>query len=198
MKRLIVILLTLPLCVWAIDSAAQTEDKAPPPDMTTSIIVRDREILSSLSESQRASYSVSHNDIEKIFYFVADSFMEQEWGLYTNGEKYAIVTSGSSKEVGSPFENTTWKIHSHSDTQPTDKDEIQSMGYWLYYENRAFNAAGKLIDNSSPWYVANRTPNDLDNLKESKIPSIVYFPISGHVYRMNENTLPTLLKTRHK
>ncbi len=29
MKRLIVILLTLPLCVWAIDSAAQTADKEP-------------------------------------------------------------------------------------------------------------------------------------------------------------------------
>ena len=169
-----------------------------PPDMTTSIVVRDKTILSSLSELKRSPYSVSHNDIENVFYFAADVFIGQEWGLYSDGKQYAIVTSGSKEAVESPLENTIWKIHSHSDTPPNDKEEIQSMGYWFYYENQAFGADGKLKDKNSPWFVASKRPNDLSNLRESGISSYVYFPLSGHTYKMNKNTLPSLVNIRHK
>ena len=167
-----------------------------PPDLTTSLIIQDKSILPSLSKAQMASYSVNKTEMENLFYFAADAFREQEWGLYANGERYAIATANKIDQVKSPIENITWKIHSHSDTMPNDKEEIQSMGYWFYYENQAFNAKGKLIDNSSPWNEANLLPNDLHNLKESSIPSFVYFPKSGHVYKMNKSTLPTIVKTR--
>ena len=169
-----------------------------PPDLTTSLIIQDKSILPSLSMTKRASYSVNKTEMENIFYYVADSFMEQEWGLYSNGKQYAIATLGAHDKVESPFDNTIYSMHSHSDTPPDDRSEIESMGYWFYYENLAFNENGKLINKSSPWFEANLLPNDLHNLRESGISSYVYFPKSGNVYKMNKSTLPTIVKNRQK
>ena len=134
-------------------------------------------------------------DLVKHFY--GELFLEQEWGLYANGVHYAIATANKIDAVESPLEDVIWKIHSHSDTPPTDREEIRSMGYWFYYEDQAFNADGKLINKRSPWYEANPKPNDLYNLRNhSSISSRVYFPRSGHVYKMNKNSLPSLVETR--
>ena len=100
-----------------------------PPDLTTSLIIQDKSILPSLSMTKRASYSVNKTEMENIFYYVADSFMEQEWGLYSNGKQYAIATLGAHDKVESPFDNTIYSMHSHSDTPPDDRSEIESMGY---------------------------------------------------------------------
>ena len=167
-----------------------------PPDFTNSIIIRDRSILPSLVSSNRISSSSNCRDIENIFFFLADSFNEIEWGLYTDGVQYAIVTAHSNSHVSSPFNNTIRKMHSHPNTPPNDREEIESMGYW-FYDDRPFKD-GKLIDRSAPWYEATIRPNDLTILRDTKIPSLVYFPFSGHLYKLNRDTLPVLVRTRQK
>ena len=129
-----------------------------------------------------------------IFYFVADSYGDREWGLYQSGSYYSLITSGSRDHVASPLEKTTWKIHSHSDTLPNDKLELESMGYWPY--NDSDFKDGKLINKNASWFEAPAIPNDLYNLKRSKIPSRVYFPLSGHVYQLHTTRLPSIIEKR--
>ena len=93
-------------------------------------------------------------------------------------------------------DKTTWKIHSHSDTDPTDRAEIESMGYWFYYETDFQN--GKLINKNAQWSEAPYYSTDLKNRINTGVPSMVYFPKSGHIYRINPRTLPTLIETRRK
>ena len=168
-----------------------------PPDYTRSIKVKDRSILKSMSNAQYVPYSASVKDLRNIFFFVSDSFMEQEWGLYSNEESYAIVTSHSHDHVSSPFENTKSKLHSHSDTAANDRAEYESMGYWFYYDYD-FSDTGKLLNKSANWYGAPPIPNDYYNYNNTGIPSQVYFPKSGHVYQLNKNNLPTLIETRRR
>lgn len=87
-------------------------------------------------------------------------------------------------------------MHSHPNTPPNDREEIESMGYW-FYDDRPFKD-GKLIDRSAPWYETTIRPNDLTILRDTKIPSLVYFPSSGHLYKLNRDTLPVLVRTRQK
>ena len=131
-----------------------------------------------------------------IFYFVSDAFIDREWGLYQNESSFSLITSSSIDKVASPLGNVKWKIHSHSDTPPNDKAELESMGYWLYYNSDFKN--GKLINKNAPWYVGSLIPNDVSNLRNTGIPSSVYFPLSGHVYRLNQNSLPSLVRTRKR
>ena len=164
-----------------------------PPDFTRSIKVKDRSILKSMSNAQYVPYSANVEDLRNIFFFVSDSFMEQEWGLYSNGESYAIVTSHSHDHVASHFENTNNKLHSYSDTAANDKEEYESMGYW-FRNAKDFSDTGILLNQSADWYGANLIPNDYYNYKNTGIPSQVYFPKSGHVYQLRKRVFQSLLK----
>ena len=167
-----------------------------PPDFINSLRINDKSILKGRRNLIEIPSSVNKQDVLNIFFFISDAFIDREWGLYQNKSNYSLITSSNIDNVTSPLENVIWKIHSHSDTAPNDKAELESMGYWPYYDSDFKN--GKLINKNAPWYVGSLIPNDLYNLKNTGIPSRVYFPLSGHVYRLNQNSLPSLIETRKR
>lgn len=167
-----------------------------PPNLFSSIVVNNQDILRGRSFLQDVPQSVSIQELLNIFFFVSDAYLDREWGLYSDGEFCSLVTSGNRSHVKSPFEQVVWKIHSHSDTLPDDRSEIESMGYWFYNDKDFLN--GKLINKNAQWYESNYYNNDLRNLINTGMSSKVYFPLSGHVYRLNSNSLPSLIETRTK
>ena len=167
-----------------------------PPDPINSLRINDRGLLSGRSNLKDIPNTVNKQDMLSIFYFVSDAFINQEWGLYQNESGYSLVTSGNHDHVASPFDKDIWKIHSHSDTAPNDKAELESMGYWPYYNSDFID--GKLVNKSAPWYESTIVPNDLNNLRKTGIPSRVYFPLSGNVYQLNKNSLPSIVERRNR
>lgn len=165
-----------------------------PLDLTRSLIINDKSILSDRCDLNDIPSSVSKRDMMNIFYFVSDAYMDREWGLYQSDSRFSLITSGSREHVVSPFEKVIWKIHSHSDTPSDDKMELESMGYWPYYLSDFKD--GKLINKNAKWSDAPIIPNDLYNLKHSGIPSMVYFPMSGHVYQLKKQSLPAIVERR--
>ena len=57
---------------------------------------------------------------------------------------------------------------------------------------------GRLVNKDAQWFESPYYSNDLRNLINSGIPSQVYFPLSGHVYKLNRSSLPTLIEKRHR
>ena len=167
-----------------------------PPDPINSLRINDRGLLSGRSNLKDIPNTVNKQDMLSIFYFVSDAFINQEWGLYQNESGYSLVTSGNHDHVASPFDKDIWKIHSHSDTAPNEKAELESMGYWPYYNSDFID--GKLVNKSAPWYESTIVPNDLNNLRKTGIPSRVYFPLSGNVYQLNKNSLPSIVERRNR
>ena len=135
-----------------------------PLDLTNSLRINDKSILSGRSSLNEIPSSVSKRDMLSIFYFVSDAYMDREWGLYENDSHFSLISNGSREHVNSPFENVIWKIHSHSDTPLDEKLELESMGYWPYYQSDFKD--GALINRNAKWFEAPIVPNDLYNLKK--------------------------------
>ena len=90
----------------------------------------------------------------------------------------------------------TWKVHSHPNVKANDRDEIESMGYWVHNVS-AYDSNGKLLNRDAAWYPAIISPNDVENYRNQGMPtSYVYFPNSGNVYRMTYPKLPNKTKIK--
>ena len=166
--------------------------------------VNNKKVLPLMSRGEYVPAGGNMKDMLDIFYFASDSFIKQEWGLYSNGSRFALKTDKRNDSVGSPFDYsldpdeygpttnaTRWKIHSHSDTGLAMRDELESMGFW--YEDKNFNDRGGLNPNSiaqpSNYYNDDWKKYKRDFISTGGKPatSLVYFPKSGRTYRIGYN-----------
>jgi len=171
-------------------------------DINSSLVLYDTKILLNMARSGYIPGSTNRKDALSVFYYAADSYLNQEWGLYFDGKRYALRTDKSIDSVTSPFyqlnehgsqiDVTIWKIHSHSDTPDNEKQELDSMGYWAPQE--AYDSNGKYIPghysvNATGDWLLYRESYDARSPKTS----LVYFPVSKRVYKINYNKRPSIV-----
>lgn len=163
--------------------------------------VNDRSILSSLADHSETKNVSNRTDLLNVFFFVADN-SKVEWGLYSSEQGNILKTSHRYEGVSEPDffpETNSTKIHSHPKTNPTTKDEYDSMGFWLSKYN--YDESGNIILNKK--LIKENELGDWRNYIKAyekygnkAAKSFVYFPQSRRIYRINYNSRPTLINTR--
>ena len=102
-----------------------------PYDEAASVKISDKRILQSLAETGRVSTGVNEHDLERVFYFTASKYSFEEWGLYSSGKEFALVTNGEKSNVTSPFDITVKKRERYSCWQQKSDKHLRLLDFKL-------------------------------------------------------------------